>query len=186
MIFMHSRVYVFIPAEGDLDSEVAKALEPFDEENTVAAYKVYLTPEEIEAMAERLDLKSTELAKLATRMKRRRGLPGGVDDRGLFFISNANPQGKWDWYEIGGCWHGLLPDNIGAARTMLDQNDFSLSLPAKFIDGHGLWHEQENYVASGSRPGSTVAKSESVWRAEFRAALKAAPDSRIVCVDMHS
>ena len=183
---MHSSVFVFIPPIGDLDSEVAGALAPFDEENTVAAYKVYLTPEEIDAMADHLDLKSTEFANLATHMEHWQRHPGGVDDRGLYSISTSNPQGQWDWYEIGGIWHDLLPGNLGAARSMLDRNDFSLILPAKFIDRHGLWHEQENYVSRGWRTRLVVAKSEHAWRAEFRAELKATPDSRIVCVDIHS
>jgi hypothetical protein len=182
---MHSSVYVFIPATGDLESEVATALAPFDEENAVAGYKVYLTPQEIEAMAKHFHVKPDELTNLSRQMERWRSAPGGVDNRGLFAISHTNPHGRWDWYEFGGRWDNVIPNNVVVAQSLLDRADLAAILPASFVDRNGLWHELETYVASGWPTGHFTTKPESEWLGEFRASLKAAPDSRVVCVDIH-
>lgn len=183
---MHSSVYVFIPLIGDLEIEVARALSPFDEGKMVTPYKVYLSSREIEAMAARHDSKPNEFTKLARLMPRWRGQPGGVDHRGLYSVSTFNPQCRWDWYEVGGRWDGILANNVVEARALLARPDLSAILPAQFIDRNGLWHEQEQDVANAWSPGEFIARSEQAWLDEFRAALKAAPDSRVACVDIHS
>jgi hypothetical protein len=36
------------------------------------------------------------------------GLAGGFDAEGLFVWSRYNPRARWDWWEIGGRWHGVV------------------------------------------------------------------------------
>lgn len=183
---MHNCVYTFIPADGDIDFAVARALEPYDEEKTVAPYKIYLTAEEIVAMAKHYHLNPNQVSKLASLVPSWSGAIGGQDDRGLYHVSTFNPQGFWDWYEIGGRWDGLLPNNVANAQSLLEQADLAPLLPAKFVDRNGLWREQEKYVPVPWSKGRLITKSDGQWLADFRAALKAAPDSRVICVDLHS
>ncbi len=81
-------------------------------------------------MAARHNSKPNEFAKLARLMPHWRGQPGGVDNRGLYSVSTFNPQGHWDWYEIGGRWDGILANNVVEPQALLARPDLSAILPA--------------------------------------------------------
>ena len=69
-------------------------------------YKVYLEEAEIKRMAGHYGLEMNDSPALIGKMPDWRGTEGGLDEIGLFSWATANPQGRWDWYEIGGRWDG--------------------------------------------------------------------------------
>jgi len=36
------------------------------------------------------------------------GAESGIDENGLYYMSSYNPDSKWDYWVVGGRWHGLL------------------------------------------------------------------------------
>jgi hypothetical protein len=183
---MHYSVYVFIPRAGDIDALVALALEPYCEDVVVPPYKAHLDAGEIQAMATYYGVKQADLNALALRMEKWKGIAGGVDDKGLFVMKTWNPEGKWDWYEVGGRWNGRLRGNVLSARTLLKKPNLRRLLPACMVTPDGSWHESETFIAEGWTKWRVERKGGAAWLAEVRAALRHYPDHRVVCVDIHS
>lgn len=193
---MHSCVYVFIgPNTNDIETAVAKALAPFDEALTIPPYKIHLSSSGIRAMAEHYKLPETDLKQLAEKMQEWMGCPGGVDEFGLFAIQTSNPLGKWDWYEIGGRWDGLitgrkqptsdvLRNNCIRASTLLTARDFAKRIPFAVLTPTGEWVERSTFVTTftGWYTRETPADD---WSAHVRRILEAFPAFRVVCVDTH-
>jgi len=146
---MHYCTFVIIGAKGDPDALVAGALAPFDEMLAVPPYREYLQPFDIEWMASHYKLDQNDLKALAERMKDWTDRPGGVDERGLYFTTTAHPEGRWDWFEIGGRWNGFLK---GASRNVISTSALRKSpklkdlLPYYVLTLDGTWLEHERYV----------------------------------------
>jgi len=82
---MHFCTYVIIGAKGNIETQVATALAPFDESLEVARYKVYLEEAEIKRMAGHygLDRKDAGLERNARRTRRNRAVfVGDGESRG--------------------------------------------------------------------------------------------------------
>ncbi len=186
IFIMHYCVFVLIPQDADIDIEIEKALAPFDDDLKVDPYKVYLDPREITAMARHYGTKRSALKQLATHMEDWRSGLGGVDDRGLFAVSTFNPNAKWDWYAIGGRWHGHLPGNVMSAATLLKRPDLKSLLPAALVTPGGTWHQRETFVVTSWFKGHFDRKSDREWLTEVREALESSSDYRVVCVDVHN
>jgi hypothetical protein len=155
---MHSCVYVIIGKTGDIETEVARAMQPFDETLQVKPYKLHLSASSVAAMAACYKLPQTDLQALAAKLKDWIGSSGGIDQFGLYALLSHNPDGEFDWYEIGGRYHGWIrgrrqpkphakaPDaaaNTLPAAAMLRAKDFVKRLPfamvcAKNRFRHGL------------------------------------------------
>ena len=183
---MHYCVYVFIPKTGDHEELVARALEPYDEDRQVRPYKSYLDAGEIGAMAKHYGLKPADLGALARRMDDWKRCPGGVDGKRLFAVKTWNPDGKWDWYEIGGRWRGRLRGNVASAQALLGRPNLQELLPFAVVTPDGRWHERETLIAGGWMKWRVERKTDSAWLKEVRTALRRYPNHRIVCVDAHS
>ena len=106
---MHFSTFVIIGKHDDPENAVARSLEPFDDAFETEPYRDYLDSSDISYMAEHYGIPATDLHALAAKMEDWRGSTGGVDPRGLYAITTYNPDGKWDWYEIGGRWNGSIP-----------------------------------------------------------------------------
>ena len=182
---MHSSVYVFTRVVGNLELDVAEVLDRFDENKSVDPYKCYLTPEEIAGMAKFYHRDPTELLALAQLMERWRGRPGGVDERGLHAISTSNPLGRWDWYEIGGRFSGLIPGNTTVSQALIDSGKESINLPSAFIDRRWVWHDRPVGASTSFVADSNRNESYDHWREELWWSLRSDPRARIVCVDIH-
>jgi hypothetical protein len=129
-----------------------------------------------------------DLETLAERMKDWTGRPGGVDERGLYFTTTNNPQGRWDWYEIGGRWNGLLKRasrNVISTRALRKSPDLKDLLPYYVLTPDGTWLEHERYIPDPKSVGHFETKPDDQWLAEVIEALDQYPDSRVVCVDIH-
>jgi hypothetical protein len=98
----HYRCLVVLPLEygWSVDVAVGELLAPYDENMTVEAYKQYVDQGEIELMAKHYQLDPGDVDQLAIQMKDWSGLPGGVDETGLYRFSTYNPKSKWDYWSI--------------------------------------------------------------------------------------
>lgn len=186
---MHYCTFVIIGPTGDPDALVAKALAPFDEQLEVPPYRQHLRKYEVVMMAKHYNEKPTDLHALAKHMEAWTNQPGGVDRRGLYHISTSNPDGRWDWYEIGGRWNGYIKGatrNVIGARTLLKSPHLKDSLPCYVLTPDGQWLEHERFFPDEFPKGRFEQKSDEVWLLEVQAALERHPTSRVVCVDIHN
>jgi hypothetical protein len=183
---MHYCVYVFIPNEGDLEELVASALRPYDEDLQVPPYKSYLDAGEIKAMAKHYGMKATNLGALALRMDDWKRCPGGVEGNRLFAVKTWNPDGKWDWYEIGGRWRSRLRGNVAGTQSLLGKANLQELLPFGLVTPDGRWHERETFITKGWMKYHVERKTDSAWLKEVRRSLRRYPTHRVVCVDAHS
>lgn len=181
---MHYCVYVFIPDEGDIEEEVAKALRLYGDEIEVPPYKEYLDAGEITAMAKCYGVRCGDRKALAAHMDDWKGVPGGIDTKGLYAIKTFNPNAKWDWYEIGGRWEHFLSDVIGTT-SLLEKKNLKNILPAAMVTPDGWWSERETFIVEGWMKWRTEQKKDGEWLQEVKTALKTYPAFRVVCVDVH-
>lgn len=117
-------------------------------------------------------------------------IPGGATDVEAEVRHALEPhEGKhWDWYVIGGRWHGWV------TRTERSTNQYESSLdgnvaraaevslehrPACVVTPDGEWVE---LVGWGNEDDATRAKSVAKWRA----ILEANPTALVVGVDCHN
>lgn len=197
---MHSCVYVIIGKNGNIESLVAKAMHPFDEDLKVTPYRLHLSASTITAMAQHYQLPETDHAALRKKMPDWMGRRGGKDHLGIYALCTYNPIGKWDWYQIGGRWSGRIRDiqrsnpyqptsdieaNTDRASELLQSHDFSARLPDAIVTPHAEWIEQSSFVVTMS--GWYVREEpRRRWQQRVRRILRTFVDHRVVCVDAHS
>ncbi|MDA0251784.1 MAG: hypothetical protein O2892_10750 [Actinomycetota bacterium] len=123
----HITVTVAIPAEvnpgPELYEAVSAALDPFDENLEVETY-VDLTAQQIanDTEFQKFWLKLTEEKPAAVSFAHAvEGWWGGQlgEDGNLW--STCNPEGRWDWWVIGGRWAGQWVLKPGATRALAPQ-----------------------------------------------------------------
>ena len=197
---MHSCVYVIIGKTGNIASLVAKTMHPFDEDLKVKPYKLHLSASTVETMARRYQLPVNAHAALLKKMPDWMGCSGGKDRLGLYARCSHNPDGKWDWYEIGGRYNGRIRGvqaprpyqptadigtNTLAADELLRSDDFSKRVPHAVLTPHGEWIERSSFNSTMS--GWYVREEPSrLWQQRVRRILRTFVDYRVVCVDAHS
>lgn len=96
-----------------------------------------------------------------------------TDDNGNI-LTEYNPNSQWDWYEVGGRFNGIIPDN----EVILSNIDISkLEVPYAFISTNGEWFEK----------GVTTNEiSEDNWDVKFRNYVNTLDKNTIVtCIDCH-
>jgi hypothetical protein len=196
---MHSCVYVIIGKSGDIEELVAKALQPFDEDLQVPPYKLHLSASTLTAMAQHYKCSETDHAALIEKMPDWLGYPGGQDHLGIFALQSHNPNGRWDWYEIGGRYNGRIrgsqspkpfqnfPDleaNTLTTSRLLRSRGFADRLPFAVVTPHSQWVERSSFVTTSSGwyvQEEPIAK----WTERVRTILTTFADHRVVCVDAH-
>jgi hypothetical protein len=184
---MHYCTYVIIGPRGDVERLISATMAPFDESLEVERYKVYLDKNDIACMAKFYKLSENDLSALIEKMPDWRGAEGGVDEGGLFSWLSANPEGKLDWFDIGGRWNGRFHGrNVIKTDTLLRANNLKKSLPFNIVTPDGAWYEREILVYCGDLKHEIVRKSDGRWLAELKRALLRYPNHRVVCVDIHS
>lgn len=193
---MHSCIYVFIDNnDQNVESLVDSALEPFNEATDVAPYKDYLSQSSIRFMADHYKVNPKDVHSLAGKMSDWHGVQGGVDDIGLFALCTSNPNGKWDWYEIGGRWDGYITGrrrhdnsisrgNCILASTLLASPDLPNRLPAGIITPTGEWIDQSSVVNTSSGWFYHEIPKD-IWCKRLQRILQAFPNHRVICVDVH-
>lgn len=174
-----------------------KELEPYFGELPVPRYKVFLEADDVKLMASEYSLPETDRAGLAGYMSKWTGEEGGLEEGRLFHWSTDNPDGKYDWYEVGGRFSGYLrlksplrPTGwrrlFGArAKEQVNQAlkkdvnvDAILSDPPAALLNSGEWHEQ---------PFDSSAEASEEWRRRFSQLFSAIPDDApLTAMDLHS
>ena len=185
---MHFCTFVIIGDTPDAQDAVDTALTPFDEALVVAPYRDYLDASEIEGMAEHYTISASDLQALAAKVEDWRGCKGGVDEHGLYALTTFNPNGRWDWYEIGGRWDRYIPGsrgNVIRVKTLLKRRRLRRCLPYQLVTPDGRWLEREDAPWFGPLTDADR-QNEQRWFAEIRDALAPYPDHKVVCVDVHS
>lgn len=187
---MHYCVFVLIPSGAEPESAVAAALEPFDEDLQVEPYRVHFDHNEVIRMAKHFKVDPANLQELAKRMPEWTDSDGGVDRNGLYYLSTCNPDGRFDWYEIGGRWDGYIPrsqHNTINAGTLARSNHLGKCLPYYVLTPDGKWIEHEHYYLEGDwRAVKKIAMKQQKWLQLVRDTLQRWPEYTAVCVDIHS
>lgn len=184
---MHYCLFVIIGPHTDIERAVARALAPFDENLTVDDYRIHLDIDEVQRMAAYFQIRPSHLHELARKMPDWTGNPGGVDCRGLYRLSSYNPDGYWDWYEIGGRWDRSIPHsckNVIRAQSLADGDHLKDCLPYAILSPDGEWIEREHVYFSGTRFVVHTIKPTQ-WLKIIREILTRWSDHQVVCVDIH-
>lgn len=118
-----------------------------------------------------------------------------------------NPNGKWDWYQVGGRWTGLIEATDGeyGGRSWCNEGepyeaghyDTALMADVTFIDPScvhdvltpdGVWHECETWheeLKSDEHPWGTFVK-DPTFKTDFKKRfLDPYPHCRVTVVDYH-
>jgi hypothetical protein len=157
---VHYLTYVIVGKNTNIKQEVAMSMVPFNESRTVAPWKRYPAPDEIAAMATCFGLHPGDLNALATKMADWNGGTGGVHGKRLYVLLTYNPDGKWDWYAIGGRRSGLLRNDSMTCCALLRSHTLPDLLPHDFLTPNGKWHARARFVRTGWCTGHIVHKSE--------------------------
>jgi len=183
---MHFCVYVMIGKNKDVEAAVAEALQPFDESVEAEPYRVHFDRDAVRTMAARYGVDPANLHLLAKFLPDWFGAAGGVDRDGLYALSTSNPDGRFDWYEIGGRCEGRFEgSNVVDAAALAEAACLKDALPYFLLNPAGEWLEQERYYPSKNGLPEKVELSEEEWLEVVRAELRRWPDRRVVCVDCH-
>lgn len=190
-------MYVIIgPNTNNIETAVAQALAPFDEDRAVRPYKLHLSASTVTAMAKYYNIPETDLAGLIAKMSDWLGDAGGNDHLGLYARCSHNPDGKWDWYQIGGRFNGRISGdcrsddargidhNMVPVSDLIAAPDFAARVPAVVVTPYGEWIARSVFVTTSA--GWHVRDvPRRRWRERVRRILKAFPNHRVVCVDAH-
>jgi hypothetical protein len=118
-----------------------------------------------------------------------RGCEGGVDPHGLYAVSTYNPDGKWDWYEIGGRWDRYVArsrGNVISSRALRRSRHLRKCLPYYLVTPDGRWLEREDAPCFGPAATASDRRAKRRWLAQVRRVLSHYIDHSVVCVDVHS
>jgi hypothetical protein len=163
-------------------------MEPLDENLEVSAWRKYYDHDEIKRMAAHFKIDPADLNALAKRMPDWEGHPGGVDRSGLYALPTYNPDGRWDWYEIGGRWDGYIPHakrNVIKAKTLAQATYLGKCLPYFLLTPGGEWIEHERYYLA-AKGVEKEAMKDRAWESKVRDILNEWRDEYVVCVDIHN
>lgn len=174
-----------------------RQLARFSTEIEMPRHKEFLDGEEIADMAEQYEVAATDLDALAVRMPEWTDAEGGVENGRLFKWSTANPDGRFDWYKIGGRFSGYLrltnPAKPSGFRRMLGAKDndtadqarkseirvdLVLSDPPGAILLGDTWHEGDITLE---------APAGDAWKQRFAELFKTVPpDALLTVIDVHT
>jgi len=175
-----------------IEGIVEEMMAPYYEEKEVEPYLVEYTGDVAglrEWAAKYKGFPDASLEQLADYLEEYDGLEDGFVNEGkLFGYSTTNPDGKWDWYSIGGRWNGVLLDkprssedgfNFDDEYRTLGENmlrvkwmDIEKSYCASILTPDGEWHDG-HWDWYGVEPWHSYAMAErdspelALWRAEL-------------------
>lgn len=103
------------------------------------------------------------------------------------YASTYNPDAKWDWWEIGGRWHGDF-DPTGADRDVLTVEEVASVigdarvLPVAILDPAGEWHEEGSVGWFGTVSDQKAAQE---WERDVDRLITGYPGHAIIVCDCH-
>lgn len=110
-----------------------------------------------------------------------------IDDEGLYRWSTSNPDGRWDWYEVGGRWVGLLQlldggtTNVAPASSIDWSKTFADYVPS-IVVAEGVWRASKEWGWFGMATENDKADGWDEWIRTFVAGLG---DLEVTVVDFH-
>lgn len=108
-----------------------------------------------------------------------------IDEEGNIY-STYNPKSKWDWYEVGGRWDGVLMDKSGNGlnKGYINQINWEKTdVPFAFITPDGDWYERGKM---GWWCAISNEKDQDDWNKEFINIIKELDDDvYVTAVDCH-
>ncbi len=194
----------------DIYQAVQKALAPWDENRVVAPYRLYPDADEIQQMREWY--KTDNFRQLASHAYEWGGhAHGDVDEAGrLYFVSTRNPDGRYDYWCIGGNWYGeIRQKNVEShyeSSPLPLERDAMLRdnmLPVKWLDHtvrcrivvtpDGKWHQyDESWIAepvwqtvSHEAIDEEDERRRALWYADVEELLRWNNDCIAVGLDIH-
>ena len=100
--------------EDGIEAYVEKQMEPFSEYLEMVEYKQHMDEHDLKMMKD--TYKTDNLEELVKKMEDWNGREGGVDEEGLYYLTTSNPDGHWDYYNIGGRWDGLIQGELRPSK----------------------------------------------------------------------
>ncbi len=133
---MHFLTLVLLPPEVPLEEDavydaIERLLGPYYVELEGPTRREYYDARAIENLAARYCVRPSNLAKIAAKLRKDLGVDCGVDERGVYYITNLNPNGKYDYWTL----HNLEAD-VWRARNM--PRDL---LPSAVVTPDGQWRD---------------------------------------------
>ena len=205
---MHYLTFVLLDSTievSELPKAVAAAMAPYDENLDVlhvvaTAAEVIVNRDQVVAQHPEYAEKYTDLNVFVRDWHGHRGL----DEHGNA-LSARNPNGKWDWYEIGGRWVGLLAVNgQGPNVARLQDIDIAHLYADSLLLADGTWVNTDAPVPSPNglmglletdpdeyetRLDEWESEKRTAWQAKFGHILESAkqedPEQWLVVVDRH-
>lgn len=159
-VMSHFLTYVLVPkGVEDVEAAAQNLLAPFDE-NFPCSYD------------------TTECGCCGTKDRKTCKECKGTNVR----VYSYNPDAKWDWWEIGGRWDGLLRHNAMNAAKLVASKKFDELVPFAVLTPDGEWHEQGRMGWFGHAQNE---KESAAWKKEVTEVLKHHADSVAVACDLH-
>lgn len=190
---MHYVLLALVPNHvAKVDDYLTELLSPFDEQAEAALYQRETTPF-MDAWHRREGRLTTlpgeagylEAYAAAANSMNEDGLEGRLEviDGALYEWTTSNPQGKWDWWVVGGRWTGAFDE--AAVPGDIESNSLPVPEiiergwhPHALLTPTGKWDEHLWYGASPEPLGD--------WKTRCAATLEAHRDCAGVIVDYHS
>ncbi len=177
---MHYVALVILPKRvQNVEAAVKKAMAPFDEDIRHPPRKVAVVPRTLEVAANYYEINPSDLAALARKWKDWSGRRGVVEDGVLKELQTDNPNGLWDWYQIGGRWNDWLPGKRQLCWFIPRDK-----VPYCFITPGNVFVVRETYVMGDWDEGRFVETPD--FEEKYHAALGKFSDHLAVVVDYHS
>jgi hypothetical protein len=144
--------------------DVDGLLAPYNEELRVAPRREHLDEDDLARMQKHYE--TDDPRTLIEKMEDWNGGKGGIDAEGLYYLSNTNPNGKWDWYTVGGRWRGYLKAKPGQTGRRGDFDTFDRLAqqkgePVRMVTGYDVLEKQQIDVPAMEADG--VAKATERW-----------------------
>lgn len=168
---MHFTVAVIAPTEGNSEDIVEEMLAPYSEHLDVDETAVYASDAEIRRNCLFFNISRDDIPALLSFLNY--GSGSGIDEKGIWYRTTTNPQGKWDYWTVVG--EESIQEQI--ARGHLDKVACH-----NLVTPDGVWHEYGSDSLS-SLISSPAAKQK--WAALYRKALEENKDKRLILVDCH-
>lgn len=93
-----------------------------------------------------------------------------------------NPLARWDWWEIGGSWEGLLPGDAISVVKLLRSGIRRKETPFAVLTADGCWHERGRMGWFGQ---VTAEKTDAAWKKEVIGLFREHRECIAVACDLH-
>lgn len=195
---MHTLGLVLLPFDTPCAREAIRILmAPFNSECETAPRKEFFDDSYMEH-----HMRSSGLADIdALRLWCERHGDGfvGVEEGRMYETTTMNPNGKWDYYLIGGCYPGQIASSVGTSMGQLrgwdDDICANLSTTASLLEEviagcvitpDGVWSDSADFGSTWRSPYGSDGQALVRWKAHLGRVLDNHPDHFIVGLDIHS